>query len=163
MARVIGAGASEGKGSERRPAGSEWVVLAGMGGSFALVALVDIGLAFYPLNFGSAEWEFGTATAVMNNFPLATVGIGLVGVAGLGRRAEGLVRLARALALLLVVMILALSVMFGRNVGEAVRSVTDPALREGLTESIGRTGIQLAAYLVALGWFVVKLRRAVRG
>lgn len=161
MTKVIATGSPEAKSGERRHAGSEWVVLAAMGGVFTLLALVDFGLAFYPLSFGSAEWEFGTATAVMNNFPLATVGIGLIGVAGLGKRAEGLVTLARSAAMLLVVMILVLSVMFGRNIGEAVRSVSDPVLREGLQEAIARTGIQLLAYLGALGWFVLRLRKAV--
>lgn len=160
MNKVIGTGALEAKGVDRGLSGSEWRVLAGMGIVFVLLSLVDFGLAFYPVSFGSAEWEFGTATTVMNNFPLATVGVGLIGVAGLGRRGEGLVKLARWLSILAVVTILVLSVMFGRNLSEAVRSVTDPVLREGLYEAIARTSIQLLAYLAGFGWFAVKLQRA---
>lgn len=159
MSKVIGVGTQDSKGVERSLAGSEWRVLAGMGGVFVLLSLLDFGLAFYPLNFGSAEWEFGTATAVMNNFPLATVGVGLIGVAGLGRRTEGLVKLARTLSVVAIVLILVLSVMFGRNVSEAIGSVGDPLLREGLQEAIVRTGIQLVAYLAGFGWFALRLQR----
>jgi hypothetical protein len=161
MTKVISPVITEGRSTERRVAGSEWVVLAGMGAVFVLVALVDIGLAFYPLNVGSAEWEFGTATALMDNLPVGTVGVGLIGVAGLGKRSEVLVNLAVAFAVLLLIVIVSSAAMFGRNVAEAVRSVTEPLLRQGLQESIARTSIQLVAYLVALGWFVAKLRRGV--
>lgn len=163
MTKVISPGSAEGRTDDRRAAGSEWVVLAGMGAVFALVALVDIGLAFYPLNVGSAEWEFGTATAVMENLPVGTVGIGLVGVAGLGRRADWLIKLAVLVGIGLVIVILASAVMFGRNVAEAIRTVTDPVLRQGLTESITRTSVQLVAYLAALGWFVMRLRKEAQG
>jgi hypothetical protein len=131
-----------------------------MGGVFVLLSLLDFGLALYPVNFGSAEWEFGTATAVMNNFPLATVGVGLIGVAGLGKRTDGLVSLARVLSVVAVVAILVFAVMFGRNLSQAISSVTDPVLLEGLWKSIVRTGIQLAAYLAGFGWFAVRLQRA---
>lgn len=130
-----------------------------MGGVFVLLSILDFGLAFYPVSFGSAEWEFGTATAVMNNFPLATVGVGLIGVAGLGSRTTGLVTLARSLSIFAVVTILVLTVMFGRNLSEAIGSVTDPVLREGLWKAIVRTSIQLVAYLVGFGWFAIRLQR----
>jgi hypothetical protein len=159
MSKVIGAETFEPRSVERGVAGAEWRVLAWLGGVFVVLSLVDFGLAFYPLGFGSPEWEFGTATAVMNNFPLATVGVGLIGVAGLGRRHLGLVTTARALSVLAVVGILVLAVMFGRNVSQALGSVTEPVLREGLVEAIARTSIQLVAYLMGLGWFAVKLKQ----
>ena len=151
--------APSGEGDERRGHGHEWIVLAGLGGAFGLVALLDIVLTFVPIGFGSAEWEFATATAVMNNLPVAVVGIGLVAVAGLGRRVPTLVTLASVVASALVVLILGLTVMFGRHVGAAVASVTDPILRQGLYESIIRTGVQLVAYLAGLTWLIVKVRR----
>jgi hypothetical protein len=150
--------APSGDADERRRYGHEWGVLAGLGGAFAIVALFDVALTFVPLGFGSAEWEFATATAVMNNLPLAVVGIGLLAVAGLGRRTPGLVTLASVLAAVLVVLILGLAVMFGRNVGAAVRTVTDPVLRQGLNESIARTAVQLVAYLAGLTWVIVRAR-----
>lgn len=161
MSRVI-AGLPEDReagSTGRRGAGYEWGVLAGLGGAFALVSLIDVALTFYPLNFGSAEWEFGTATAVLNNLPLAVMGLGLVMVAGIGRSRPGLVSVAGFVAAALVLLLLVLVVMFGRNVGEALRSVTDPVIGQGLHESILRTTVQLLAYLAALTWMVVRARR----
>jgi hypothetical protein len=58
----------------------------------------------------------------------------------------------------LVVLILGLAVMFWRNVGAAVGTVTDPVLRQGLNESIARTAVQLVAYLAGLAWVIVRAR-----
>ncbi len=158
MTKVIATGSAEGRASERRASGSEWVILAGMGAVFALVSLVDVGLSFYPLNFGQADWEFGTATAVMENLPVGTVGIGLMAVAGLGKRADWMIKLAVAAGIALILVVALCAVMFGRNIAEAVRAVTEPVLREGLKESMIRTTVQLVGYLGALGWFVMRLR-----
>jgi len=166
MTKVIVGSATETKGSRgsvHRSIGLEWTPLAGMAAVFALVSLFDIGLTFYPMNFGSAEWEFGTATAVLNNLPLAVVGIGLLAVAGLGRRTDSLVQVGMALAGILVVVLLVVAVMFARNIPEALRSVEDPVVKQGLDEAILRSGVQLAGYLAALIWTVFALRKTLRG
>jgi hypothetical protein len=114
MSRVIAGideSGAEGGYQTRRATGSEWVVLGSLGCAFALVSLADVALAFYPIGFGSAEWEFATATAVMNNLPLALVGIGLMTVAGLGRRSEVLRGLASILAGVLGMVVLLLAVL----------------------------------------------------
>jgi hypothetical protein len=161
MSRVI-AGIDESGGAPvgavRRGVGSEWNVFAALGAAFTMTSLADVGLAFYPLGFGSAEWEFATVTTVMNNVPLAVVGIGLMAVAGIGRRSSLLTGLASVVAGGLTLVILLLGVLFVKNLGEAMASVTEPVIRQGLTESIGRTSIQLVAYLVALVWLAIRSR-----
>ena len=146
------------RSSEWRGAGYEWGVLGGLGLAFALMSLVDIALTFIPFNPGAADWEFGTATAVMNNLPLAVVGLGLVAVAGIGRRSAGQIRAARFVSGLLAVLVLLLALMFARNLGEALGSVTDPLLKEGLKESVVRTSVQLITYFAALVWIVIRTR-----
>lgn len=133
-------------------------MLGGLGAAFAVMSLIDIGLTFVPLGLGSAEWEFATATAVMNNLPLAVVGLGLVVVAGIGRSAPGQVRLGRVVSGALGVLLLVLAVMFARNVGPALASVQDPVLKEGMQESIVRTSAQLITYFAALAWIVIRTR-----
>ncbi len=158
MSKVVTGSAAE--PSVRRPQHYEWWVVGSLGLAFVAVSLVDIGLTFYPLSPGSAEWEFGTATAVMGNLPLVVVGLGLVAVAGIGQRSVATIRFARFASALLVLLMVALAVMFGRNVSAALASVSDPLLLEGLKESIVRTTVQLIAYVGALGWIVVKTRGA---
>lgn len=131
-----------------------------MGAVFGVASLADLALALYPFSFGSAGWEFGTAAAVMNNLPLAAVGVGFVAAAGFARSATWIIKTAGIISALFLAVVLAMAVMFSRNLGEAVRSVTDPILREGLKESIVRTAVQLLAYLAVFGWLVAKTRRA---
>lgn len=163
MSRVI-AGIDDstsvpGGAGRRGGGGYEWGVLGSLGLAFAVVSLTDVALTFYPLGFGSAEWEFGTATAVMNNLPLAVVGIGLMGLAGLGRRSALLTGLAELMAGVLALVVLLLAVLFVKNLGAATSSVTEPLLKQGLMESITRTAVQLAAYLGGLVWLVYRLRK----
>lgn len=160
MATVL-TGPPEDRGPQRtgwRGPGFEWGVLGGLGAAFALMSLIDIGLTFVPLELGSAQWEFATATAVMNNLPLALVGLGLVAVAGIGRSSPGQVRAARLVSAALAVLVLLLAVMFVRNLGAALVSVQDPVLKEGLKESIVRTSAQLVTYFAALAWIVIRTR-----
>lgn len=162
MSRVIvgveGAGGTEG-GSGRFQTGSEWTVLAVLGLAFAFVSLVDVGLTFYPVAFGAPEWEFTTATAVMNNLPLAVVGIGLMAGAGMARQSKPLAGAASMLAGLLGIVVLLLAVLFVKNLGVARSSVTDPTAAQGMTEVIVRTSVEIVAYLTALGWLAARSRR----
>jgi hypothetical protein len=160
MARTIAGlddSAEGGRAPERRSGGSEWGVLASLGLAFAVVSLTDVALTFYPVGLGSPEWEFSTATAVMNNLPLAVVGLGLMGVAGMARDSEGLTRFAAVMSAALMAMVLVMGVFFARNTGAALASVTDPLLSQGLKEAITRTAVQLVAYLGGLGWLVWRL------
>lgn len=162
MSRIVGvegSGGTEG-GVVRSQTGYEWTVLAVLGFAFALVSLVDVGLTFYPVSFGSPEWEFMTATAVMNNLPLAVVGIGLMAGAGMARQSKPLAGAASMLAGLLGIVVLLLAVLFLKNLGVARSSITDPVAGQGMTEVIVRTSVELVAYLAALGWMAVRGRGA---
>jgi hypothetical protein len=129
--------------------------LAAIGIVFMLASLADLVLVFVPLKFGSAEWEFGTATSVMNNLPLFLVGIAFTTIAGFGKNSRSLLWIGAVVALLTWVIVAVLAVAFFRNVDEARRTVTDSVLKLGLSRSIIRTVIQIIVYLVGfaiLGW-----------
>lgn len=168
MSKVITGAVAESRGAaatDRKQGGFEWGPLAGLAIVFALVALADIGLTFVPFNFGNAEWEFGTATSVLNNLPLAVVGIGLLAVAGLGRRTEPLVKVALGLSVGLTVLLLVVAFMFARHTPTALQSVeaADPVIKQGLQESVLRSAVQLAGYFAATVWMATRLRRLLRG
>ena len=162
MTKVITGVGSGGAPAERRSAGLEWGPLAGLALVFALVSLADIALAFLPTDFGNVEWEFATATQVLNNLPLAVVGVGLLGVAGVGRRTDPWVSVSVALAGFIIAVLLLVAVLFLKNIPVALRSVTDPILQQGLKESVLRSAVQLVGYLAALAWMVTRLRQFAR-
>ncbi|MFN2317128.1 MAG: hypothetical protein ABR602_10630 [Gemmatimonadales bacterium] len=70
-----------GQGSERAPSRlivespAVWKMIAPVGVAFLLVGLTDIALSWYPMRFGTPEWEFGTIGTTLNNLPLPTLGL----------------------------------------------------------------------------------------
>ena len=42
----------------------------------ALVGLTDLAFAWFPLEWGNLEWEFGTSSRTFDGLPLSTIGIG---------------------------------------------------------------------------------------
>jgi len=43
-----------------------------------------LALLWYPLQFGSADWEFGTISAYLNGMPLGTLGLALLAAGAIG-------------------------------------------------------------------------------
>jgi hypothetical protein len=133
-----------------------WRLLGGAGFAFAVVAAADLALAWYPTGFGSAEWEFGTVTAVLGNLPLLIMGLGLLFAAAVGRGKTGLLKVISGLWLLLALMVLLMLVLYARRVPEALRIVTEPVLREGIQEGMVKTAVQGVLYPLAFAWMGIK-------
>ena len=133
-----------------------WRLLGGAGFAFAVVAAVDLALAWYPLGFGSAEWEFGTVTAVLGNLPLFIMGLGLLFSSAVGQGKAGLLKTISVIWLLLSLLVLGMLALHVRRVPEALGSVTDPLLNEGLRESIAKVVAQGVLYPLAFAWMGIK-------
>lgn len=133
-----------------------WRLLGGAGFAFAMVAATDLALAWYPLGFGNAEWEFGTVTAVLNNFPLLIMGLGLLFSSAVGRGKAGLLKTISGLWLLLALMVVAMLALYARRIPEALQVVTDPLLREGIRESMAKVVVQGVLYPLAFAWMGIK-------
>lgn len=134
---------------------ASWVGLV-----LAIAALSDYALAFYPLGFGSSEWEMGTIGSVVQGLPLFSIGVvGVwVGAGGLGRRwvlwVVGLVLLAAA------VLGLGLVVLFLTDVPSALQA-TQGAAQLGMKKLIVRTlflGVLFSLSYIVTG--VLALRQA---
>lgn len=136
--------------SERRG----WVVLGWAGALFVLVAGLDLALAWYPLNFGNPEWEFGTVTTILSNLPLFVMGWVLLLSAGL---AQGKQWLVRGVALILAVVgiaTLGMALLYATNIPIALQSVPEGTVVQlGLKKAIVRTMGQ--AVLYSLSFFVI--------
>lgn len=132
-----------------------WSVLSGIGMVFFVVGGLDIGLAWYPLGFGSPAWEFGTVSLSLNGLPLPALGLGMGLASGvaLGRRWQA--RVTAAMLILLAVLILAGAIVWATNVPLALRSTDDPMGRLGIQRSIIKTVAQLLCYPVAFVWIAV--------
>jgi hypothetical protein len=132
-----------------------WYLLGGIGLVFAVVALADLVLVWYPLRFGDPEWEFGTATSVFGGLPLLTMGLMLALGAAVAR---GNLRLLQIWSVVLAVMGLVLVgvlLMYSRSVPVALEVVTDPILKVGVQKAILKTALQGVLYPAAFFWIAV--------
>ena len=139
----------------------EWTVIGGLGLAVAVIGWTDLALLWYPVNFGSAEWEFGTISAHLDGMPLATVGfaLALVGVLNRGWRIP-----ARALALvsfLISVALFAMYLIYLLDVPIALRGV-QAALQPTIKRAIVKATVFALTYMALyawLGWYVWRKTR----
>ena len=149
------------KGSEPAPE-LGWYLLGGLGLVFVLAAATDMLLAWYPPNFGMAEWKFGTVSATLNGFPLFALGIILLTASGLARGRIWVARVMFWLLILTVVVLIGCAILYLPQVGTALSSVTEPAIKMGLKRAITKTIAQLILYPIVLSWIALLTLRRLR-
>lgn len=142
-----------------------WKMIAPVGVAFLLVGLADIALSWYPVRFGTPEWEFGTIGTTLNNMPLPTLGLMiLAGWAAVTERRTpvkvfGVLMMVVGLVLagLVVLYLLTLPPAWG-----AVTAVEDPTLQVAAKKGIAKSLVQAVAYpaiYLLVGWNAWRLAR----
>lgn len=116
------------------------------------VGIVDLGLAWWPLRFGTAEWEFGMASRTFDSLALGTTGFALLVAAAAARNRPVELRVLAAVSLLLVVVLLGVAMLYALNAPVALSRIPDEA-RSALTRAMTRTTLFAGMYLVLYGWF----------
>lgn len=132
-----------------------WYLLGGIGLVFAVVAGADLALAWYPLKFGDAEWEFGTVTTFFGGLPLLTMGLGLSFAAAVAR--GNLIRL-RMLSIVLGMVgaiLLAALVLYLTTLPTALATQMDPLIKTGLNKAILKTSVEGVLYPLCYLWIAV--------
>ena len=143
----------------RRVAGSHrsgTTLLGWIGLAFVCVGVVDVALAWIPLGFGSAEWEFGTVLATLNGLPLPALGLTLVMTAAL---ADGSRRTARGAVIALAglgVFVLATGFLFATAIPLALRSAISTPVRVGTEKAILKGLALVLLYPAAFGAIAVR-------
>lgn len=142
-----------------------WRLLGLAGFAFALVGGIDVALTWYPLDFGSPEWEFGTITASLDGLPLPVMGLFLVLASAIARGVRWPARTAAVLLVILSVLILLGGIFYLTNVPIAMRAVAqNPTASLGITRSLIKTSIQVVVYptiflvVAAKGWTHLRAR-----
>lgn len=136
------------------PKGAEavfgWQVLGWTGILFLIVGGVDFALAWYPSDFGNAEWEFGTVTAALSGLPIVVLGavLWMVAAARLGSR-WSLAGSAVVTAALVVVVAGSL-VLYGLTIPLALDAAPNETISLGMKKAISRTVVQAVAYALVL-------------
>jgi hypothetical protein len=133
----------EGKRVPRRdllaPApGAAWRWVGWISVALLLVGATDFLLVWYPLAFGSVDWEFASVATSFSGLPLVTIGlVGILGTAlALGKR--WLIVTSVALNLMAGVVVVGLLLLFLTVVPMALR-VAEPPIGTGIKKAIVKT------------------------
>lgn len=142
-----------------------WKYLFVVGIAISVVGFIDIAILFYPPNWASLDWEFGTLNGVVEGLPLLTVGMGAMSAAAV---ANGWVLTRRLMALLTILMALLLAVvgiMFALDVF-AVLKVVQPAMKPTLKLTAVKISLMTVTYFMlylALGVWTWRRLRGTKG
>ncbi len=162
---VVGAGVERSSSRWIVESTAVWKMIAPVGVAFMLVGLVDIALSWFPMRFGTPEWEFGTIGTTLNNLPLPTLGLMiLAGWAAVTERRTPvrvfgvlMVVVGLVLAGLVVLYLLTLPPAWG-----AVTAVEDTTLQVAAKKGIAKSLVQVVAYpavYLLVGWNAWRLAR----
>jgi len=160
------------------PAGLSAVapVLLACGIVLAVAGLVDVGLFYWPLRFGDAEWEFGTIAQTLDALPLPTLGLVLIAVGLWARGGRPLWTRATAVVFLLAALLVAiLGAIFLLDVPVALKAlaraaaaakehgaVPNPLVSSGLKRGIAKAAVFAVTYVAGYATIGVSLWRGVR-
>jgi len=151
--KIVASSRERGRRAPPEPAESVqgWAVLGWIGLAFVVVGGTDFALVWFPLGFGTREWEFATVTQAFNGLPILLLGIGLLLVASerVERRWWRLLALGAAVGLL--AWVLAGVALWASNVGLALSTVPEE-LRSGVRKAVARTAVQSTVYPVMLAY-----------
>ena len=140
-----------------------WTVLWWVGILFSVVSLADIALAYYPVQFGTMEWEFGTAASTFAGLPLVALGLGSVMATALVRGNRRWIIVVSVVLIVLALETAYMLVHFLLDIPVALKSVASPDMRLGIQKaSIKTVGLGVLFSLAFLIGGVRALTRALR-
>src|SRR5574341_375596 len=129
-----------------------WLLLGWIGLVFCGVGGLDLLLTWYPMQFGNAEWEFGTVSATLDGLPLFTMGLALLIGSSVARGQRWLVQTLAIVLVVMAVLVLAAAVLYVTNVPIALRAVSQPVIQTGLKKAIVKAAGQSVLYPLAYLW-----------
>lgn len=142
-----------------------WRVLGWLGFVFFVLSLIDIALGWYPVRFGSPEWEFGTISATMIGLSIPTLGLYLMLASAISREQTGMAKAVAIVMTLMALFIGAIAIIYLTNVPIALKAVAaNDVARLGMKKAILRWLILFVGYETVYIFGAIKgLRRRPTG
>jgi len=157
----------EGKRSSSRVPDEQtaWAMGFLCGLTVAAVGALDNALLFYPPQFASLDWEFGTISGLIEGMPLMTIGFGAMVVTSAAMGWKKWRRALSIMSLLIALVLLALLVIFALDVPAAFSAV-QPAMQTSIKKLVLKNAVMGSCYLlfyVALGVWTWRRLKTLRG
>ncbi len=140
-----------------------WRAIGWFGFLLAVIGIGDALVNWYPMGWGSPEWEFGTISTTFGALPLVTMGLAALLGSVLARGSRSGIIAVSIFVLLAGLTLLALYVLFLTDVPLALKATARSAARLAIRRGIVRTTILGVGfgfgYLVAAMLSLLSLRR----
>jgi hypothetical protein len=138
-----------------------FAVVGTLGGALLCAGLLDLILLWIPLQFGVAEWEFGTVSRFLDGLPVLTVGLALLLITGALNAKPPLLWVSGILSVLVLAVVLVGILVYILDIPLALKA-TDPGLRLGLKKAVVKTLGEAVIYLVTYTVFASRSLRMAR-
>ncbi len=157
-------------GKEKRGAGWRqaaplplpWGVLRALGATLALVGALDLGLLWYPAQWGSPEFEFATISRFADGLPVISMGLALLVVSALAAESRRASWVACGLVGAMALLVAVLGLVFLLDVPIALRANLDPTVRLGVKKVIVKTLLELGIWWLLMAFLAFKAYRAAK-
>ena len=139
-------GSGPGRVDEADALSAGWRVVGAIGFVLLVVGVLDLALAWFPLRFGTPEWEFGTISATLNNMPVPAMGLALLLAYAAAERNVGVLLTVAVWGAVMTVFLSVAAVFYGLDVPLALRAVQNPVALRGLKTGMIKAVISLIGY-----------------
>lgn len=130
-----------------------WRVLWVIGITLVITGVTDLGLGLLPLEFGIAEWEFGSISNLLNRLPLVGIGLALTLVVALAQSQVVATFAWSSVLLLVAVVVFVFGVLYATNLPIVLASLSQGPARSVLEKAIAKTVVQIVVYF--FGFFAI--------
>ena len=124
-----------------------WRLLGWLGVGYFVMSLIDLALGWYPLGFGSSEWEFGTISATMAGLAVPTLSLYLILGSALSRERRLAARIVAVIMIVVAVALAMLCIVYLTSIPIALNAVAENSVaRLGIQKAIGKSLMLFVGY-----------------
>jgi hypothetical protein len=135
-----------------------WKLLGWLGLAYLIMSLIDLALGWYPVRFGTPEWEFGTVSATINGLAIPTLALYLMLGSAVARENAKIVKAISIVMVVLAIFLAILFVLYLTSVPLALRAVASNAIiAQGMKKAIAK------AVTLFLGYEILYVLAASKG
>ena len=122
------------------------------GVALTLIGLTDVGLLWYPPQFGNSEWEFGNLSDTFGSLSLTTLGLGLLAAGFMARGSKLALHIMGGVFAFFTLAILGALALFALNLPVALGG-TPAGLRTTVILIMAKNAVLAITYVMLYGYF----------
>ncbi len=131
----------------------------------AAVGALDSALLFYPPQWASLDWEFGTISGLIEGMPLMTLGLGAMAVSATANGWRKWRRVLSIVALLITLLLVTMMVIYALDLPAAFRAL-QPAMIGPVKKAVLKTvlmGLMYVVFYATLGVWTWRRLKSLKG